>query len=100
MQGWDSTFTGTRVTDSVRLFLNNDLTVNAPKGTVSPQSQSPPADQPEPSIGGIQCLWLLYAKKKDGDRRQGKSRRVCLGGRIYSIPLPRYSWFASVDLKE
>ena len=37
--------------------------------------------------------------KKDGNRRQGKGRRVCLEGKICSIPC-RTSCFASVDLKE
>ena len=37
--------------------------------------------------------------KKDGDRSKGKGRRVCLGGRIYSIPC-RASCFDSVDFEE
>ena len=36
---------------------------------------------------------------KDGDRRQCKGRRVCLGGKICSISC-RTSCFASVDLEE
>ena len=41
----------------------------------------------------------LPAQKKDGDRGKGKGRRVCLGGRIYSIPC-RPSCFTLVDLEE
>ena len=36
---------------------------------------------------------------KDGERSQGEGRRVCLGGRIYSIPC-RASYFALVYLEE
>ena len=37
--------------------------------------------------------------KKDKDRRKGKGRRCCLGGRIYSIPC-RTSYFALDDFEE
>ena len=37
--------------------------------------------------------------KKDLDRSKGKGRRICLGGRIYSIPC-RTRGFASVVLEE
>ena len=44
--------------------------------------------------------WTHWAYRRgDGIRRQGKSRRVGLGGRMCSIPF-RASCFASVDLKE
>ena len=47
------------------------------------------------------CQWtdVVVTKKKDENRRQGKGRRVCLGGRIYSIPC-RASCFALVYLEE
>ena len=37
--------------------------------------------------------------KKDEDRRKGKSRRFCLGGRMYSIPY-RTCYFAQDDYEE
>ena len=41
----------------------------------------------------------MKAYKKDLNRSQGRGRRVCLGGRFYTIPC-RASYFASVGLKE
>ena len=37
--------------------------------------------------------------KKDGDRSKGKGRRICLGGRISSIPC-RAWYFTSVNLED
>ena len=49
--------------------------------------------------GGNLPAERIEHRRGDGIRRQGKSRRVGLGGRKCSIPF-RASCFASVDLKE
>ena len=49
--------------------------------------------------GGNLPAERIEHRRGDGIRRQGKSRRVGLGGRMCSIPF-RASCFASVDLKE
>ena len=48
---------------------------------------------------GFKQICMDRPKKKDKDRREGKGRRLCLGGRIYSIP-SRANHFAYGDFEE
>ena len=41
---------------------------------------------PNKELGPTYTDGVVRPKKKDKDRRKDKSRRYCLGGRIYSIP--------------
>ena len=41
---------------------------------------------PNKELGPTYTDGVVRPKKKDKDIRKGKSRRYCLGGRIYSIP--------------
>ena len=50
-------------------------------------------------LGETVIIYTIYSQKKDGNRRQGKGRRVCLGEIFFSIPC-RASCFASVSQED
>ena len=54
---------------------------------------------PNKELGPTYTDGVVRPKKKDKDIRKGKSRRYCLGGRIYSIPC-RASYLPQDDFEE